>query len=198
VAELRSVYLRGWNLALSLAIVLMLVLLGLALFGTGAERVRELRASLEEIDRRANRWAEVERTTAELTAEELARENVRWSSFLRRFSHAANEPEQIVLVANHLASSAVRNLNVEPLSRGAAAVESVTFESPSGTERVELHEAFLRTRFETSYSGLKSLLYHLVAEDTPARIDRFETKQTDSGLAVMLELAWFVRGGSAS
>ncbi|NNL87302.1 MAG: hypothetical protein HKP27_16695 [Myxococcales bacterium] len=195
---MRAVYLRGWNLALSISIVLMSVLLGLMLFGAGAERVRELRASLEQIERRADRWAEVERTTPELTAEELTREKSRWSSFVRRFSHAANEPEQIVLVANHLGSSAVRNLHVEPLSKGAVPVESVAFESPSGTERIELREAFLRTRFETSYPGLHSLLSDLVAEDTPARIDRFEAKQTDSGLVVTLEIAWFIRGDNAS
>lgn len=198
MAEWRSVYLRGWNLALSISIVLMLSLLVMALFGLGAERVRELRASLGEVEQRAERWTEVSRTNAELTDDEMAQQSDRWSAFVRRFSYAANEPEQIVLVANHLASKDVRNLNVEPLSKGSGSAESVTLESPSGNEKVELHEAFLRTRLETSYQGLQYLLSQLVAADTPARIDRFEAKQTDTGLAVMLELAWFIRGDNPS
>lgn len=198
MAEWRSVYLRGWNLALSISIVLMLSLLVMTLFGLGAERVRELRASLGEVEQRAERWTEVSRTNAELTDDEMAQQSDRWSAFVRRFSYAANEPEQIVLVANHLASKDVRNLNVEPLSKGSGSAESVTLESPSGNEKVELHEAFLRTRLETSYQGLQYLLSQLVAADTPARIDRFEAKQTDTGLAVMLELAWFIRGDNPS
>ncbi len=199
MSELRSTYLTGWNLVLSLAVVGMAALLVAVVLGTGRERVRALRGSLAEVERREARWSEVQRANAPLVREEAQELHRRWAAFSRRFIRADNEPEQIVLVAKHLSAPEVEGLVVEPIAAPAGREPSrTTFESPSGEEQLEVVETHLRARFETTYHGVHRMLSRIVDEGTPARIDRFEVKRTNTGLAVLLELAWFIRGAPPS
>ncbi len=194
----RSSYFAGGNLGFAVALVIATLVGGTVLLGPGRTHLDSALAELNESLQRLETWYQQRESFVPVAAREREHWAQVWHSLVERVQPVNDDPDLMARVAGALQAPSVQDMQVERRSAHTfggdeEAAASFRVFTPVGEAEVVAESVPMLVSFTSSYADAVEILSRLEARTLPARVDLIELKRERSGVAMRLELAYFIR-----